>query len=77
MPLVLCGHCWSSNHDACNCPYRDYVDASCARVEKMINDMTDKIIENLKKRIAKYSHCFSHSNEDIELQEPDSSFGIS
>ena len=48
VPPVLCNYCESSNHDACNCPYRAYVDAKCASVEKTINDMTDKMIENMK-----------------------------
>jgi len=49
-----------------------YVDATCASVEKTINDMIDKMIENMKKRIAKYSHCFNWSRENYN--EPDSSF---
>ena len=56
-----------SNHDVHTCPYRDYVDAIHARVENTINDMTDKMIGNMKKRIAEYSHCFSHNSEDINL----------
>ena len=75
MSPVLCDYCESSNHDACNCPYRDYVDAPRASVEKKINELTDKMIENMKKRIAKYFHCFSRSREDINLKEPDSSLG--
>jgi len=72
---VLCNYYESSNRDACNCPYHNYVDATCASVEKRINDMTDKMIENMKKRIGKYSHCFSHSRDDINLQGSDSNLG--
>jgi len=33
------------------------------------------MIENIQKRIAEYSHCFSHSKEDINLHETNSSLG--
>ena len=39
--------------------------------------MADKMIENMKKRIAEYFLYFSYSSEDINLQEPDSSLGSS
>ena len=45
----------SYDRDTCNYPYRAYVDATCASVEKKINELTDKIIENMKVRIAEYS----------------------
>ena len=45
-------YCESSDHDTCNCPYRDYIDAACAHVEKTVNYMTNKMIENMKVRIA-------------------------
>ena len=35
----------------------------------MINDMINRMIENMKKRVAEYSHYFSHSKGDISLQE--------
>ena len=73
---VLCDYCESSNHDACNCLYRDYVDATCASVGKTINYMTDKMTENMKKRIVEYSHYFNHSREDINLHEIDSTLGF-
>ena len=73
MPPFLCNYYESSDHDVHTCLYRDYVDAIYARVKKAINDMTDKMIENMKKRIAEYSLCFSHKREDINFQEPDSS----
>ena len=55
MPSNLCDYCESSDHDTCNCLCHNYVDAKCASVEKMINDMNDKMIETMKERIAKYS----------------------
>jgi len=75
VPPFLCNYYESSDHDVHTCLYRDYVDAIYARVKKAINDMTDKMIENMKKRIAEYSLCFSHKREDINFQEPDSSLG--
>jgi len=51
MSPVLCEYCDSSDHSTCNCPYRAYVDAICASVEKKINELTDKMIENMKMRI--------------------------
>ena len=72
----FCCYFGSSNHDACNCPHRDYIDATHASMDKTINDVTDKMIEMLKKRIAKYSHCFSHRREDIKLQEPVHNFRL-
>jgi len=70
---ALCEYCESSDHDAHACPYLDYVDAICARIEKKINEMTDKMIENMKERIVKYSHCFDRSRENYS--EPESSLG--
>jgi len=76
VPPVLCDYCKSSNHDACNYPYRAYVDAKCASVEKTIKDMTDKMVETTKERIAEYSRSFTQSREDTNLQEPDSNLGL-
>jgi len=42
-------------------------------VEKKINELNDKMIENLKVRIAEYSQCFNQSREICN--EPDSSLG--
>jgi len=42
-------------------------------VEKKINELTHKMIENLKVRIAEYSQCFKQSREICN--EPDSSLG--
>ena len=55
MSFSLCDRCESSAHDAWNCPYRDYIDATCASVEKMMDDMIDKMIETSKVRITEYS----------------------
>jgi len=41
VPHVLCYYCESSDHDADTCPYDDVVDATCAGVEKVINELTD------------------------------------
>jgi len=48
----LCEYYDSYAHDTCNCPYYAYDDATCASVEKKINELTDKMIENMKVRIA-------------------------
>ena len=52
---VLYEYCEFSDHDACNCPYRTYVDAKCASVEQKINELTSTMIETIKKTITKYS----------------------
>jgi len=39
----------------------------------MINDMIDKMIENIKVRIAEYSQCFNQSRKNCN--EPDSNLG--
>ena len=57
MSPVLCEYCNSSNHNACTCPYRAYVDATCASFAKTINELIDKMIENMKERIPEYSQC--------------------
>jgi len=64
MPPVLCEYCDSFDHDVHTCPYRVYVDATCTSVEKNINDMIDKMIENMKVIITEYSHCFNQSREN-------------
>ena len=64
MPHVFCDYCESSNHDAYNCPYRAYVDAICASVEKKINELINKMVETMKERIAEYSHGFNRSREN-------------
>jgi len=53
--LAFCDYCEFSYHDAYTCPYRDYIDATNASVEKTINEMTDKILETIKQRITEYS----------------------
>ena len=60
-------------HAACNCPYHAYVDATCASVEKMINDMTDRMIETMKERITEQFCWFNRSTENCT--EPNSSLG--
>ena len=70
---ILCYYCESSDHDAHTCPYRAYVDATCASFEKKINDMIDQMIETVKARIATCSQSF---NQDRETYcELDSSLG--
>ena len=49
---IVCDYCESSAPEACDCPYRAYVDAISASVEKKINALIDKMIENMKLRIA-------------------------
>jgi len=73
MSPVLDDSCESSNHDVLTCPYRSYVDATCASMEKKINELTDKMIENMKVRIAEYSQWFNQSRENCN--EFDSSLG--
>jgi len=73
MSPILCEYCDSYDHNTCNCPYRAYVDATWASVEKKINELTDKIIENMKVRIAEYSQCFNQSRENCN--KSDSSLG--
>jgi len=73
MSPVLCNSCESSDHDVLTCPFHAYVDVSCANVEKKINELTDKIIENLKVRTTEYSHSFNQSRENYS--EPNSSLG--
>ena len=72
---MLCDYCQSSDHDVLTCPFRIYIDATCAHVEKKIKKLTDKIIENIKVRIAEYSQCFHQSRENCN--ESDSSLGSS
>ena len=76
MPPVLCDYCESLTHDACNCPYRGYIDATCASFEKKFNELIDKMVETTKERIAEYSRSFTQSREDTNLQEPDSNLGL-
>ena len=47
MPPVLCDYYESPDHYAYTCPYREYIDATCASFEKKINDMTDHMIETM------------------------------
>jgi len=74
-PLVLCDYCESSDHDVHTCPYRAYVDATSASAKKMINELTDKMVETVKEKIAEYSYYFSHNREDTNLYRPDFSLG--
>jgi len=73
VPLILCDYCESSDHDACTCPFRDYVDAIYASFEVKINQLTDQMVETLKKRITEYSQCFSQNRETYS--EIDASLG--
>ena len=82
MPPVLCDYCESPSHDVSTCPYR----ATCARLEKKIDDMTDQMIklddmndqfiETMKLRIVEYSQCFNqnrktYSEHDSRLGSPE------
>jgi len=49
------------------------VDATCASIERKINELTDKMVETMKKRIAKYSQYFNQSSKNCI--EPDSILG--
>ena len=40
MPPVLYSNCEFSYHDAHTCPYRAFVDATCASFEREINELT-------------------------------------
>ena len=71
--MCLCDYCESPDHDAYTCPYRDYIDATCASFEKKINDMTDQMIETMKLRIAEYSERFNQNRK--AYSEPDSRLG--
>ena len=71
--LVLYDYCESSDHDAHTCPYRAYVDATCASFEKKINQLTDQMIKTMKKSIAEYSQCVNQSGGNCS--ESDSSLG--
>jgi len=73
MAPVLCEYYESSDHDACDCPYRDYVDAVCASIEKALNELNYKMVEIIKERIVEYSQCFNQSRENYS--KPDSSLG--
>lgn len=74
MPPVLCDYCEFPDHDAYTCPYRDYIDVTCASFEKKINEMTEKMVETMKLRIAEYSQCFNQIRETSS--EIDSSLGF-
>jgi len=74
VPPILCYYCEFFYHDACNYPFHDYVDATCARLGKMINELTDKMIETMKERIAEYSYCFNHNRKNYN--GPNSSSGF-
>jgi len=63
MPPVLCDYCESPDHNAYTCPFRTYVDAICASFEKKINDMTDQMVETMKKRLTDYYQCFNQNRE--------------
>ena len=69
---MLCDYCESSNHDVLTCLFCPYIDAISTSVEKK-KELTDKMTENLKLRIAEYSQCFSQSRENY--CEPDSNLG--
>jgi len=73
MPPVLCDYCESPNDDTYTCPYCAYVNATCERFEKKINDMTNQMIETMKARIAACSPCFNQNRETYS--ELDSSLG--
>ena len=81
MSPVLDDSCESSNHDVLTCPCRTYIDGTCASVKKKINELTDKMIENMKVRISEYSQCFNQSREncnerDYSLESPKSEVSL-
>jgi len=51
VPPILCDYCKSSYHNVHDCPYHDYVDATCVSLGKIINKLTDKMIETMKEKI--------------------------
>jgi len=55
MPPILCEYCESSDHDAHTCPFRAYLDATCASFEKKINEMTDQMIDDESKNCCMFS----------------------
>ena len=57
MSPVMGYYCESSGHDVVTCPFCTYIDATRASVEKKINELIDKMIENMKERIPEYSQC--------------------
>jgi len=69
----LCNYCESSNHDAHTYPYCAFVDATCASFKNKINELTDQMIEIMKKIITEYSQCFNQNRGNCS--EPDSSLG--
>jgi len=69
---ILCDYYESSDHNVHNCPFRDYVDATCVRLEKTINKLTDKMIKTMKEKIVDYSHCFNQRMEDSNLHKLES-----
>ena len=71
-PPILCDYCKSSDHAAYICPYRDF-DANYASMKKRLNELTDKVMEIMKARIPKYSHCFNQNRE--QCNESDSNLG--
>ena len=73
MSSILCEYCDSSDRDTCKHPYLAHVDTTCASVEKRINELTDKMIGNMKVRITEYSQCFHQSRENCN--DSDSSLG--
>jgi len=74
VPPVLCDYCESPDHDAYICPFRAYVDVTCASFEKKINDMTEQMIETKKVRIAACAPLFNQNRETYS--EIDASLGF-
>jgi len=75
VPPVLCDYYVSSDLDACTYPYCDYVDATCANIEKKINELADKMVEIMKEKIVEYSQCFNRSRKDTNLHKSGYSLG--
>jgi len=67
---ILCDYCEPSNHDVHNCSYTNYVNATSASLEELINELTYKMIDSMKERIGEYSHCFNQSRNDTNLHKP-------
>jgi len=73
MAPIFCDYCESSDHDVHTCPYRAYVDATCAIVENKLYELTDKMVETTKIRIVEYSQCLNQNGENYS--KSDSSLG--
>ena len=56
---VLCDYYEFSYHYAHICPYHDYFETQCVRLEKRMKDMADKMVETRRAKITEYYHYFN------------------